>query len=84
MGGVLIRIKKMMDGVSAQLPAWFRPWADIERAVYMESAGQGQVSDRPDDVADIMTEYEGIRVEALPQRASPELIEEMRERWTKS
>ncbi|MBB2910581.1 transcriptional regulator with XRE-family HTH domain [Streptosporangium becharense] len=56
----------------------------VTNSVYMESAGQGQVSDRPDDVADITTKYEAIRAEALPQRASLKMIEEMRERWTKS
>jgi transcriptional regulator with XRE-family HTH domain len=30
--GALIRIKEMMDNVAAQLPAWFRPWAEIEQA----------------------------------------------------
>ncbi|MEU0517254.1 helix-turn-helix transcriptional regulator [Streptosporangium sp. NPDC006007] len=203
--GALIRIKEMMDNVSAQLPAWFRPWADIEQAadhlrtwepllvpgllqtpdyarvlfsgeprasmertemdvaarlerqrilerenppmlwvvidegvlsgrigdetimarqldhlveagclpcitiqvlpfgagstvgllggfviaqarglantVYMESAGRGQVTDRPDDVADITIKYEAIRAKALPQRVSLELIREMRGRW---
>ncbi|GGS64108.1 transcriptional regulator [Planobispora rosea] len=49
--------------------------------VYMESAGQGQVTDRPDDVADITTKYEAIRAEALPQRASLKLIREMKHRW---
>ncbi|MFI6794070.1 helix-turn-helix domain-containing protein [Streptosporangium canum] len=56
----------------------------VVNSVYVESAGQGQVSDRPDDVADIMTKYEAIRAEALPWRMSLELIEEMRERWTRS
>jgi transcriptional regulator with XRE-family HTH domain len=56
----------------------------VANSVYMESAGQGQVTDRPVDVADIITKYEAIRAEALPQRASLKLIEETRERWTKS
>ncbi|GAA2984496.1 helix-turn-helix transcriptional regulator [Streptosporangium longisporum] len=56
----------------------------IANSVYVESAGHGQISDRPDDVADIMTKYEAIKAEALPQRASLELIEEMRERWIAS
>ncbi|WP_031167632.1 helix-turn-helix domain-containing protein [Streptosporangium roseum] len=53
----------------------------LANTVYMESAGQGQVTDRPDDVADITTKYEAIRAEALPQRASLELIGEMKKRW---
>ncbi|SNR91113.1 Helix-turn-helix domain-containing protein [Streptosporangium subroseum] len=203
--GALIRIKEMMDNVAAQLPAWFRPWAEIEQAAeslrtwqpllvpgllqtadyarsifnggprasvesverhvaarldrqlileredppmlwvvldegilnrligtktimagqldhllemaerpyvtiqilpfgacsttgllggfviaqtkgaantaYMESAGHGQVTDRPGEIADITIRYEVIRAEALPQRASLEPITEMRERW---
>ncbi|WP_030921288.1 helix-turn-helix domain-containing protein [Streptosporangium amethystogenes] len=54
----------------------------LANTVYMESAGQGQVTDRPVDVADIIIKYEAIRAEALPQRASLELIREMRARWT--
>ncbi|MEV8630417.1 DUF5753 domain-containing protein [Streptosporangium sp. NPDC051023] len=54
----------------------------LTNTVYMESAGQGQVSDRPGDVAGIVTDYEAIRAEALPQSVSRELIEEMREQWT--
>nr|WP_260407676.1 helix-turn-helix transcriptional regulator [Planomonospora venezuelensis] len=53
----------------------------LANTAYMESAGQGQVTDRPDDVADITTKYEAIRAEALPQRASLKLVREMRDRW---
>ncbi|MBG0816171.1 helix-turn-helix transcriptional regulator [Planomonospora sp. ID82291] len=56
----------------------------LANTVYLETAGQGQVTDRPDDVADIVITYEAIRTEALPQRASLKLIEEMRDRWTRS
>ncbi|MEU4403528.1 helix-turn-helix transcriptional regulator [Streptosporangium sp. NPDC023963] len=54
----------------------------LANTVYMESAGQGQVTDRPVDVAGIIMKYEAIRAEALPQRASLALIREMRARWT--
>ena len=30
--GALLRIKAMIDNVAAQLPAWFRPWAEIEQS----------------------------------------------------
>ncbi|GAT65063.1 XRE family transcriptional regulator [Planomonospora sphaerica] len=56
----------------------------LANTVYLETAGQGQVTDRPDDVADIVVKYEAIRTEALPQRASLKLIQEMRDRWTRS
>ena len=54
----------------------------LANTVYMESAGQGQVTDRPVDAAGIIMKYEAIRAEALPQRASLALIREMRARWT--
>jgi transcriptional regulator with XRE-family HTH domain len=50
--------------------------------VYLESAGQSQVSDRAQEVRNLMTRYEVIRAEALPRRASLELIRETIERWT--
>ncbi|MGC5011241.1 helix-turn-helix domain-containing protein [Streptosporangium sp. DT93] len=53
----------------------------LANTAYMESAGQGQVTDRPVDVANITIKYEAIRADALPQRASLELIREMRDRW---
>ncbi|WP_326821169.1 helix-turn-helix domain-containing protein [Streptosporangium sp. NBC_01756] len=56
----------------------------VVNSVYMESAGQGQVSDRPGDVADIMTRYEAIRADALPRWMSLKLIEEMRARWARN
>ncbi|MFG1682268.1 helix-turn-helix domain-containing protein [Nonomuraea sp. NPDC049269] len=45
-------------------------------AAYLESAGQGQVRDAPDEVADLSVRYEAIRAEALPQHVSLKLIKE--------
>ncbi|MEV4750858.1 helix-turn-helix transcriptional regulator [Streptosporangium sp. NPDC049248] len=56
----------------------------LVNTIYMESAGQGQVSDRPVDVANIVTDYEAIRAEALPQSMSLELIGKMREQWIRN
>ncbi|MET8047891.1 DUF5753 domain-containing protein [Streptosporangium sp. NPDC005286] len=51
-------------------------------AAYVESAGTGQVADRPDEVAVLALRYETIRVEALSQRESLKLIKETITRWT--
>ncbi|MDH2430681.1 helix-turn-helix transcriptional regulator [Sphaerisporangium sp. TRM90804] len=49
--------------------------------VYLECAGHSQVSDRGQEVHGVMTRYEVIRAEALPRRASLDLIRETMERW---
>ncbi len=54
----------------------------VPDTVYLESAGHGQVVDRAEAVEDLTTRYEVIRAEALPQRASLDLIRETIERWT--
>jgi hypothetical protein len=53
----------------------------VPDTVYLESAGHGQVVDRAEVVEDLTTRYEVIRAEALPQRASLDLIREAMERW---
>ena len=50
--------------------------------VYLESARAGQVTDRPDDVQPITDIWEAIRTEALPPRASLDLISKVMEQWT--
>ncbi|WP_214103906.1 helix-turn-helix domain-containing protein [Acrocarpospora catenulata] len=51
--------------------------------VYVESPAKGYVTDRPSDVAVINDRYEALRADALPARASIELIREtMVKRWT--
>ncbi|WP_440100162.1 helix-turn-helix domain-containing protein [Streptosporangium sp. H16] len=54
----------------------------VVNAAYIESAGAGQVTDRPDEVAALALRYEAIRVEALPQRESLKLIKETTKKWT--
>ncbi|GAA4207656.1 helix-turn-helix transcriptional regulator [Streptosporangium oxazolinicum] len=54
----------------------------VVNAAYLDSAGAGQVTDRPDDVAALALRYEAIRVEALSQRDSLKLIKETIKRWT--
>lgn len=47
--------------------------------VYIESVGHGQLVDRAEDVGRIAARYEVIRAEALPRRASIDVIREIRE-----
>ncbi|MGH3319979.1 MAG: helix-turn-helix domain-containing protein [Streptosporangiaceae bacterium] len=50
--------------------------------VYLDSVRAGQVSDRPDDVQAVMNIWEAIRAEAMPARASLDLITRVMEQWT--
>lgn len=49
--------------------------------VYLESARAGRVTDRQDDVQEVMNIWEAIREEALPTRASLDLIAQVMEQW---
>ncbi|MER5643409.1 helix-turn-helix transcriptional regulator [Streptosporangium sp. NPDC002524] len=53
----------------------------VVNAAYIESAGAGQVTDRPDEVAVLALRYEAIRAEALSQRESLKLIKETTKKW---
>ncbi|MFB9961662.1 DUF5753 domain-containing protein [Sinosporangium siamense] len=48
---------------------------------WRESSGEGQLVDRAKGIRDLSYMYEVIRAEALAQRASLRVIEEMRGRW---
>ena len=50
--------------------------------VYLESARAGHVTDRPEDVQEIMNIWEAVRGEALSPRASLDLISKVMEQWT--
>ncbi|MGH3319341.1 MAG: DUF5753 domain-containing protein [Nocardioidaceae bacterium] len=50
--------------------------------VYSEHARSGLVSQRPEDVHEVVNIWEAIRMEALPPRASLDLIEKVAEQWT--
>ncbi|MGS2646660.1 Scr1 family TA system antitoxin-like transcriptional regulator [Streptosporangium sp. LJ11] len=49
--------------------------------VYIESATNGYVSSRPEDVEAIHARYDALRAEAQPQRASVELIRKAEKLW---
>ncbi|MEU7830537.1 MULTISPECIES: helix-turn-helix transcriptional regulator [unclassified Nonomuraea] len=48
----------------------------MPEAAYLESAGQGQVRDAPDEVAALSVRYDAICAEALPQHVSLKVIKE--------
>ncbi|GGL03883.1 hypothetical protein Sme01_64830 [Sphaerisporangium melleum] len=50
--------------------------------VYLESALNGHVTNRPEDVEAIHATYDTIRVQAHPQHVSTELIREAEKAWT--
>ncbi|WP_204018850.1 helix-turn-helix domain-containing protein [Sphaerimonospora thailandensis] len=50
--------------------------------VYLESAGDGQVTDRSENVEALHVRYDAIRAEAHPQHVSIELIRKAAKTWT--
>ncbi|MGH3318906.1 MAG: helix-turn-helix domain-containing protein [Streptosporangiaceae bacterium] len=50
--------------------------------VYLGAVREGQLNDRPEDVTAITNIYDAIRAEALPARASLDLITKVMEQWT--
>jgi len=52
-------------------------FADSQPVAYQDTAVQGQIVDRPEDVASLMTLWDTIKSEALPRAASLRLIEEV-------
>ena len=50
--------------------------------VYLDTAAQGQIADHPDIVKACVRIFDSLRAEALPPRASVELVTEVRQTWT--
>jgi hypothetical protein len=50
--------------------------------VYLDNALAGHVIERPEDVKHVAMLYDTLRAEALPTRASVELITEVVRSWT--
>ncbi|MFC4530697.1 helix-turn-helix domain-containing protein [Sphaerisporangium dianthi] len=61
--------------VIAQLPG-------AADTVYLESALNGQITNRPEDVEAVHATYDTIRVQAHPRHVSTELIREAEKLWT--
>ena len=59
--------------------AEFREGPDV---VYLDTAAQGQIADHPDIVKACDQVFDTLRAEALPPRASLDLIAEVRDTWT--
>jgi transcriptional regulator with XRE-family HTH domain len=55
---------------------------DTPEMVYLDTAAQGQMADHPDIVKACAQVFDTLRAEALPPRASLELITEVRQTWT--
>ena len=55
---------------------------DAPEVVYLDTAAQGQIADHPDIVKACAQVFDTLRAEALPPRASLDLITEVRETWT--
>ncbi|MFD8526825.1 Scr1 family TA system antitoxin-like transcriptional regulator [Streptosporangium canum] len=49
--------------------------------VYVDCAVEGHVTDHPRDVAEICTRFEELRTEALPPRASIDLMTKVMATW---
>jgi Domain of unknown function (DUF5753) len=59
--------------------------ADFDGApssAYQETALRGQVIEDSDDIAALMATWDRLRAEALPRRASLDLMEEVAKSWT--
>jgi transcriptional regulator with XRE-family HTH domain len=54
---------------------------DEPPVVYRDMVGEGQVTDDPRFVAEISELWDSLRADALPQRASIELVKSCAERW---
>ena len=59
--------------------AEFRDAPDV---VYLDTAAQGQIADHPEIVKACAQVFDTLRAEALPPRASLDLIAEVRDTWT--
>jgi transcriptional regulator with XRE-family HTH domain len=55
---------------------------DAPEMAYLDTAAQGQITDHPDIVKACAQVFDTLRAEALPPRASLELIAEVRDTWT--
>ncbi|WP_431921195.1 helix-turn-helix domain-containing protein [Micromonospora wenchangensis] len=55
---------------------------DGGEVVHLDSALRAHITDRPDDVDSLQRRWESLRGEALPRRASRDLIRELAKSWT--
>lgn len=55
---------------------------DAPEVAYLDTAAGGQIADHPDIVKACAQAFDTLRAEALPPRASLDLIAEVRDTWT--
>jgi Domain of unknown function (DUF5753) len=55
---------------------------DTPEILYLDTAAQGQITDHPDIVKTCAQVFDTLRAEALPPRASLDLIAEVKDTWT--
>jgi hypothetical protein len=55
---------------------------DAPEVAYLDTAAGGQIADHPDIVKACARAFDTLRAEALPPRASLDLIAEVRDTWT--
>ncbi|MFI9643076.1 Scr1 family TA system antitoxin-like transcriptional regulator [Micromonospora sp. NPDC051925] len=55
---------------------------DGGEVAHLDSALRAHITDRPDDVDSLQRRWESLRGEALPRRASRDLIRELAKSWT--
>lgn len=55
---------------------------DAPRVAYQETQVGGQVIEDHDDIATLLATWDRLRAEALPRRASLDLVEEVASIWT--
>jgi transcriptional regulator with XRE-family HTH domain len=63
-------------------PMVIASFSDAPDVAYLDTALEGQLVERHEDVAAIALQYDTLRAEALPVRASLELIAKVKESWT--
>jgi hypothetical protein len=82
---VVVQVIPATVGVHDGLPgAGFiiADFADAPHVAYQDTAVRGQVIEDSDDIAILIATWDRLRAEALPRRASLDLMEEVAKTWT--
>ena len=82
---VVIQVIPAAVGVHEGLPgAGFiiADFTDAPQVAYQDTAVRGQVIEDSDDIGVLIATWDRVRAEALPRKASLELMEEVAESWT--
>lgn len=84
MPNVIIQVIPTAEGAHEGFrgPFIIAEFADAQPVAYQDTAVQGQIVDRQDDIASLMSLWDTIKSAALPRVASLRLIEEVAKSWT--